>query len=189
MSIFTRDKVWFSADKRTYLQYDEGAGAAYLYVEDTKVATFTAAGGFAPSQSIVPTANGTLDLGSASYQIDDIFMDGVLTFGAGATINADSGTASCTTNAATLSKMAGKITTESLTTAAQGQQTITVTNTTVAAADIVLATLANGSNTQGVAVLGRVTPAAGSFTVSIENQHASQAFNGTFVISFLVIKA
>lgn len=33
MSIFTRDKVYLSADRATYLQYDRGAGEASLYVD------------------------------------------------------------------------------------------------------------------------------------------------------------
>lgn len=41
MSLFTRDKVYLSADRSTYLQYDPGAGAAYLYVNDTLVFTAT----------------------------------------------------------------------------------------------------------------------------------------------------
>lgn len=98
------------------------------------------------------------------------------------------GTATATGGAATLSKMSGVITTASLTTAAGSAYTLTLTNTKVAAADIVLASVQNGSNSQGVPVVGRITPSAGSVTIEIRNEHASQALNGTLKISFAIIK-
>lgn len=109
--------------------------------------------------------------------------------GVGGTINTDSGTASATGGAATLSKMAGKVTSEGLTTAAGAAYTLTLTNTVIAAADLVFASVANGTNSQGVPVIGLITPGAGSCTIEVRNDHASAAFNGTIVISFLVFKA
>ena len=109
--------------------------------------------------------------------------------GVGGTINADSSTATATAGAATLSKMAGVVTTESLTTAAAAAYTLTLTNTTIAATDMVFASVANGTNSAGIPIVGRVTPGSGSCTILIENQHGSNAFNGTIKISFLVIKA
>lgn len=35
MSLYTRDKVYLSADRGTYLQYDKGSGLVSLYVENT----------------------------------------------------------------------------------------------------------------------------------------------------------
>lgn len=103
---------------------------------------------------------------------------------------ADTGTktATATAGAATLSKAAGVITTEALTTAGLAAYTLTLTNTDIAAADQVFASVANGTNTQGTVVVGRVTPGAGSATIVIENVHASQALNGTLKISFFVLK-
>lgn len=109
--------------------------------------------------------------------------------GVGGSINSDSGTASATDGAATLSKMAGVVTTEALTTAAGAAYTLTLTNTAIAAADIVFASVANGTNAQGVPVVGVITPGAGSCTIVVRNEDAAAAFNGTLVISFLVIKA
>jgi len=100
----------------------------------------------------------------------------------------DGGTASATGGAATLNKNAGKITSEALTTAAGVAYTLTLTNSEIAAADIVLASVKNGTNTQGIPRVGLVTPAAGSVTIQVYNDHASQALNGTIVISFVVIK-
>lgn len=109
--------------------------------------------------------------------------------GVGGTINADSGTATATGGAATLSKMAGVITSEALTTAAGADYTLTLTNTVIAAADLVFATVQTGSNTTVGLVVHEVTPGAGSATIKIRNQHASAALDGTIKISFLVVKA
>jgi hypothetical protein len=100
-----------------------------------------------------------------------------------------SGTATATAGAATLNAGRGKITTEALTTAAAASYTLTLTNSAIAAADIVLVSVANGTNTQGITVVQSVTPAAGSVVILINNQHAAQALNGTLVISFVVVKA
>lgn len=109
--------------------------------------------------------------------------------GVGGTINADSSTATATAGAATLSKMAGVVTSEGLTTAAAAAYTLTLTNTVIAATDLVFVSVANGTNSAGIPVVGRVTPGSGSCTILIENQHGADAFNGTIKISFLVIKA
>lgn len=44
MSLFTRDKIIISADKRTYLQYDPGTGQMNYYVEDVLVGYMTSSG-------------------------------------------------------------------------------------------------------------------------------------------------
>jgi SOS-response transcriptional repressor LexA len=100
------------------------------------------------------------------------------------------GAATATAGAATLSALQGRITSESLTTAQNGIYALTLTNDQIAAGDIVLASVANGTNTQGTPIIGRVQPAAGSAVIQVINQHASsQALNGTLVISFVVVKA
>lgn len=97
-------------------------------------------------------------------------------------------TAAATAGAATLNKMSGKITSEALTTAGLADYTLTLTNTNIAAADIVLASVGNGTNTQGTIAVGSVVAAAGSATIAVHNLHATQALNGTIVISFAVLK-
>lgn len=105
------------------------------------------------------------------------------------TIAPESGTATAVAGAATLSKMSGKITSESLTTAQGADYTLTLTNTRIKATDIVLATVANGTNSQGSPVIEKVTPANGSVVIIVQNAHSSAvAFNGTVVVSFVVIK-
>lgn len=101
------------------------------------------------------------------------------------------GAVTAAAGAATLSThYVGKVTTEDLTTAQNAIYTLTLTNTKIAAADIVLVSVANGTNTQGTPMLGAVTPAANSVVIKVINKHASaEALNGTLIISFVVIKA
>lgn len=102
----------------------------------------------------------------------------------------DIGAATASGGAATLDDYIGKITTEALTTAQNGLYDLTLTNSKIAAGDIVLASVADGTNTQGTPVVTTVTPAAGSVAIQVANKHASaEAFNGTLVISFVVIKS
>lgn len=100
----------------------------------------------------------------------------------------DTGTATATAGAATLNTSTGKVTTEALTTAAGAAYTLTITNSQIAAADIVMVNVANGTNSQGIVMAGRVTTAAGSVVISIRNLDASVAFNGTLVVGFMVVK-
>jgi|WetSurMetagenome_2_1015567.scaffolds.fasta_scaffold19130_3 hypothetical protein len=98
------------------------------------------------------------------------------------------GTAS--SGAVTVTGKVGKITSESLTTAKDAVYTLTMTNTEIAAGDIVLASVALGTATTGVPVLGTVKPAAGSCVFLVHNKDTgSAAFNGTIVVSYLVVKA
>jgi hypothetical protein len=95
-----------------------------------------------------------------------------------------------TSGAVTVSGKVGKITSENLTTAKDAIYTLTMTNPEIAAADIVLATVALGTSTTGIPVIRSVSPAAGSCVFIIANKDlATAAFNGTVVVSYLVIKA
>lgn len=97
-------------------------------------------------------------------------------------------TAAATAGAATLNKSAGVITSEALTTAGLAAYTLTLTNSRIAAADQVMVSLQNGTNSQGTPMVGLVTPGAGSVVIIINNVHASQALNGTLKIAYSVHK-
>lgn len=100
------------------------------------------------------------------------------------------GAATATAGAATLAATRGKITTEGLTTAQNAIYTLTLTNSMIAAADIVLASVASGTNTQGTPMIVDIKPAAGSVVIRVANKHATaEALNGTLVVSFSVEKA
>ena len=86
----------------------------------------------------------------------------------------------------TLSKPCGQITTVALTTAGAAEERFTVTNTLVAATDVIaLSTTYNGA---GTPMLGVVNVAAGAFDIVITNLSAS-ALNALMVINFVVIKS
>lgn len=97
--------------------------------------------------------------------------------------------ATSTNAAATANGAFGIITTESLSTAATIAYTLVLTNSFIAAGDIVQCNVANGTNTQGAPTVATVTPAAGSATIVINNTHTTGAYSGTLKISYTVIKA
>ena len=100
------------------------------------------------------------------------------------------GTATASSAAATLNDLAGLITSEALTTAQNAFYTLTLTNSKIAAGDLVFASVQDGTNTQGTPMIGQIKPAAGSCTIEVINKHASaEAFNGTIKIAFWVVKA
>ena len=119
---------------------------------------------------------------------NDMVVTGTLDIRGG--VKATLGAATAAAGAATLASRQGKITSEALTTAQNLFYTLTITNTAVAAADIVMASLANGTNSAGTPVITSVTPGAGSIVIVVQNMHATAvALNGTLVISFQVLKA
>lgn len=97
-------------------------------------------------------------------------------------------TASATAGAATLNKDAGVITSEALTTAAGAQYTLTLTDSSIAAGDQVMASVQYGSSTTGTPAVMTVTPGAGQVVIVIQNLHATAVLNGTIRISFMVLK-
>ena len=119
-------------------------------------------------------------------KVNAIDADGNATVGP---VAIDNGTATATAGAATLARLAGKITSEALTTAQNAIYTLTLTNTLIAATDIVFASVTDGTNTQGTPMIGLVTPGSGTVVIEVINKHAtSEAFNGTLVVSFMVVK-
>lgn len=107
-----------------------------------------------------------------------------------ASTKVDTGTKTATASggAATLAKNAGVITSEALSTAAGATYTLTLTNTTIAAADQVMASVSLGSATTGMPAITTVTPGAGSVVIVVQNIHASAALNGTIKIAFVTFK-
>lgn len=97
------------------------------------------------------------------------------------------GTGTTSSNAVTINAACGVITSESLTTAAGASQAITLTNSYIAATDMVFITQNGGTSTTGSLEI-KAVPAAGSCTITLTNRHASAAFNGTFILAFLVVK-
>lgn len=90
--------------------------------------------------------------------------------------------------AATLNKASGQITTEALATAAGVEFTLTITNSTSLATDIVMASLQNGTNNAGSPAIRSVTPNNGSLVIVVRNENIMAVLNGTLKISFVSFK-
>ena len=95
--------------------------------------------------------------------------------------------ASNSSTGVTLSKPCGQITTVALTTAAGAEEVFTVTNTTVAATDVVVVSCTYAGT--GTIMVATKAVAAGSFDIVITNLHASSPLNAACVINFAVIKS
>lgn len=91
------------------------------------------------------------------------------------------------TTGVTCSALAGVITTVSQTVAAGAEAEFTVTNTEVAATDVVVACIKDHTSA-GTFDVSVSDVSAGSFKLRLTNLHASTAGNDVLVINFLVIK-
>lgn len=97
------------------------------------------------------------------------------------------GTGTEVTNAVTVSKVCGTITTSSLSNAAAGEYDIVVTNTTVEATDVpVVAIKAYAGAGKPFATV--VAVAADQFTIRITNLHATDALNAVATINFAIVR-
>lgn len=92
------------------------------------------------------------------------------------------------TTGVTLNTVCGEIVTVSAGTAAGAEDTFDVTNSAVAATDVVVAAVKSTASA-GTPVVFAHTAAAGSFKITISNLHATDALNNTLTLSFVVIKA
>lgn len=90
------------------------------------------------------------------------------------------------TTGVTLNSLTGQVTTNTTSLAAGAQATFTVTNSKVAANDLVVIAQKGGSNSTGTDVFVSAI-SAGSFAITVDN-NAAGAETGAIVISFAVIK-
>ena len=87
-----------------------------------------------------------------------------------------------------LNKLCGAITTDTTSLAAGAEATFTLTNSTIAAGDVVVVSLKTPSST-GLSIPAVTTTAAGSCQITLTNVHGSTADTSASVINFAVIKA
>lgn len=130
---------------------------------------------------------------------NDVYVDNIVTTGTvttvgnfvipvGKTIDLDSTTATGSSHAATVTKYAFVYTTESLTTAAAGNQAEVITLTGVAAGALVFVTKAGGTNTRKNFQVEAVTT-TNTVTLNIYNTEPTNALNGTLIFNVWVLKA
>lgn len=89
-------------------------------------------------------------------------------------------------NAVTANGFAGMITTSSLTTAGGSSYVITWTNTLMNASTFVGLTLAGGTNTTENITI-KCVPGSGTATITIYNNTASTALNGTIILNYVLM--
>jgi hypothetical protein len=100
---------------------------------------------------------------------------------------ADTGQATNITTAVPIVYGAGTFNTQASTLAAAGEESFTMTNSSIAVTDIcVLNAKYNGTGGSPIVYVSDV--AAGVFTVTISNLHASAALDGDFDINYFIIK-
>jgi hypothetical protein len=140
----------------------------------------------------VTTITNASQTGARTYTIPDagasgsfVMNTGPTTMAAGSRILLDKTTGTCVTNAVTISKSAGVVTTEALTTAGGASQAITLTNTLIGTTSVLLCQLQGGTNTTKNITLSAV-PGNGSAVITIYNNTAATALDGTIIFSFAV---
>ena len=110
------------------------------------------------------------------------------TLGAGITFDLDSATGTFSSNAVTITKYASQLTTESLTTAGGASQALVVTLTGVAATDLSFVQYAGGTNTTRNFTLAAVST-SNTVTITVYNNTAATALNGTIILNLWIVKA
>lgn len=94
------------------------------------------------------------------------------------------------TTGVTINHPCGQITTNNASLAAEATAKFTVTNSKVGAKDVVLVSIASGSNGGGTVVFVQAV-AEGSFDIAVQNNNANAgtAETGAIVINFAVVKS
>lgn len=99
---------------------------------------------------------------------------------------ANKGTGTVSSGAVTINTQAGVITTTSLSTAGGASTTITLTNSQISSSSVVLLSWMGGTNTTANFTMS-VVPGTGTATITIFNNTAATALNGTIIIGFEVL--
>jgi len=131
------------------------------------------------------TINAVAPAAPRVLSIRDAGASGSFVVGGGNATVALTGTGGTSTG--TMTTLSARVTTAALTTAGQATHVATITYTGIAASDMVIATLAGGTNTTGSLVLSAVCT-TNTITLGITNATAATAVNGTIIIALLVVK-
>lgn len=141
------------------------------------------------------TATSANVIAAAKLAADGTSVNGLLsssaTAGVGYATGAGGAVTQITSRSTTvvLSTLCGTITTDSTSLAAAAEATFTVTNTLVAATDVVVCCVKSGGTTPGSTWAAVTAVAAGSYQITVSNMHASTADTAALVINVAVIKA
>jgi hypothetical protein len=136
----------------------------------------------------VPIFNGTTGLiqDSGILGTNLVLKNAANTMAAGSSITFAKVNGTEATNAVTASGVAGIITTSSLTTAGAGSYAITWTNTAITATSNIGLTIQGGTNTTEN-ITFKVIPGSGTAALTIFNNTAATALNGTIFIGYTIL--
>jgi hypothetical protein len=171
-----------------------GGGVTVAAVGETNVAVLLDAKG-SGTLTLNSVATGNVVLGRAATGVSLAVTAGLTSSGpTGAGVGYAAGAGGAVTQATsrttgvTVNTLCGAITTDTSSLAAGAEAEFTVTNSTVAATDVVVVCLKTESAT-GTSIPFVSTVAAGSFKITLSNLHASTADTSASVVSFAVVKA
>lgn len=122
-----------------------------------------------------------------NYKIPDAGADGRFVLGGGNAAVALTGTGGTSTG--TMTTLSAQVTSGSITTAGGATHVATITYTGITSSDIVLITKAGGGNSATENYSYKVICTTDTITVTLTNQTAATALNGTVIFNILVIKA
>lgn len=97
-------------------------------------------------------------------------------------------TATAVAGAATLNQGAGFVTSEALVTAVGATYTLTLSNSFCDANTMVMVEVNLGTATQGTPCVTTTVASAGQVVIKVKNIDATNAFNGTIVIGFFLVR-
>lgn len=115
-----------------------------------------------------------------------VFVNGGLTMASGTQVILAKANGTEAANAVTASGNAGVITTSSLSTAGGSSYAITWTNTKISSSSVINLTIMGGTNTTENITL-KATAGSGTSTLTIYNNTAATALNGTILIGYTVL--
>lgn len=125
--------------------------------------------------------------GTRTYTYPDAGASGSFVLGGGNAAVALSGTGGTSTG--TVSTLSSQITSASITTAGGATHVATITYTGVAATDMVFITKAGGTNSATENYAYKAVCTTNTITVTLNNNTAATALNGTVIFNMLVVKA
>lgn len=150
----------------------------------TNVASVDAATVLNNLLSAADTSGTVKDSGVAASNL--LLLNAANTLTGSGSIKLVKGTGTEAANVVTVNNQAGVITTSALTTAGGASYAITWTNSSIVAGSSILLTLMGGTNTVKNITL-QATAGSGTSTLTIYNNTAAIALNGTLIIGFLVV--
>lgn len=163
-----------------------GLAAAKSVSDNTKSSVASVSGATVANNLLkaADTVGTVADSGIAAANI--MLLNATNTLSGSGSISLVKGTGTEAANAVTVNNQAGVITTSSLNTAGGSSYAITFTNSFITASSVILPSIMGGTNTTENITL-KATSGSGTSTLTIYNNTAATALNGTILIGFLVV--